>query len=128
MVIAFPLPIPGAQTVPVESVEAAQPVEQPTVRTWHVVSTLTGENLKRGEVFELTSSTQRLSYTVADGTGMAYVYLVEEGKALEREGGLPEVNAAAKNGETMLYKTPGRYYIDVIGVGGEWSVTLEELR
>lgn len=103
-----------------------KPVRAP--KTWQTVATLSGDNHKRGELFTLTGAQSRLTYTVAEQNyPFLYVYLMDADKTLEADGGFAEVTGASTNGETVLYKKAGSYYLDVLGSSG-WTVTVEELK
>lgn len=109
---------------------AAEPTkkEPEVAKTWQKVAELSGSNSKRGDVFTLTGAKARLTYTLSgDYTPTLNVYIVDEGDSLEESGGFPEVFAAKSNGDTLLAKKAGNYYLDVTSTG-VWSVTIEEYK
>lgn len=53
------------------------------------------------------------------------IYVMAEGKSLDKHGGIPEVTMAPVSGDTLMYKVSGGYYLDVSG-NGEWTVLVEE--
>ncbi|MDI9934716.1 hypothetical protein QM806_04505 [Rhodococcus sp. IEGM 1351] len=114
---------PQASTQPDVTAEPAAPA---TPNTWVKVAELSGTTNKRGDVFKINSTKQRITYTVSDQhSPFVSVYLIPEGKSLERDGGFPEVMMATTSGETLAYKSAGSYYLDVNGQD-EWTVIVEE--
>lgn len=100
----------------------------PAPKTYVKVAELSGNANKRSDVFRLAGGKQRITYTVAGQySPTVYVYLVPEGKSLERDGGFPEVMATT-NGETMGYESAGNYYLDVSAVATDWTILIEEER
>lgn len=71
------------------------------------------------------------SYSVPGriGTGMFFIYIVDEGEDIMRTGSIPEVMTQAENeeSESAIQKRAGRYYL-YINASGDWVVTVEELR
>ena len=60
---------------------------------------------------------------------MFAVYVVDEGKEIMKQGGIPEVMTSAENesSDSALHKSRGKYYLD-INVTGKWTVTVEEYK
>ena len=100
-------------------------------KTWQTVYTLTGSGTRKTPVFELSGGQARLKYEYQGEmeVGMFAVYVVDEGKDIMTEGGLPEVitTEVSENSETALHKRRGKYYLDINGVG-RWTVTVEEFK
>jgi len=107
------------------------PTQPPTAaatkpKTYQQAFAAQGEREKRTETFALTSSTSRLVYSAGDG-GTA-IYVLEEGRSLEKGGGSPEVSCLGVcKDQTQLAKPPGRYYVEVNSTT-TWSLAIEELR
>lgn len=97
-------------------------------KSWHKVIELSGSTSKRSDIFQLNSSKQRITYTVnGEYSPFVNIYVMAEGKSLNKHGGIPEVTMAPVSGDTLMYKTSGGYYLDVSG-NGEWTVLVEEER
>ncbi|PBC40502.1 hypothetical protein CJ178_01775 [Rhodococcus sp. ACPA4] len=113
---------PTGLVVPTETATSA-PAQQ---KSWHRVIELSGSTSKRSDIFQLNSSKQRITYTVnGEYSPFVNVYVMAEGKSLDKNGGIPEVTMAPVGGDTLMYKASGGYYLDVSG-NGEWSVVVEE--
>ena len=104
----------------------AKPQEPETPKSWQTVATLSGTNSKRGDTFRLSGAKARLTYTVSGQYPSAYVYVIEDGKSLDKNGGTAEVSGTS-GGETRLIKSAGYYYIEVMGYG-DWTVRVEEYK
>jgi len=98
-------------------------------KTWQTVTTLSGDNKKIGDIFQLTGGKARMIYTV-DGSSYSalYVYIVDEGDSLEKGGGSSIITAADVSGETNIVKSAGSYYLDVSSSNTSWTVTIEEYK
>jgi len=85
---------------------------------------------KQTDTFSLEGGKQKLIYNTAGGDmTMCYVYVVDEGKSLDKEGGFPEVTInGVDSGETMMRKSEGSYYLDMKVVNGSCDITIQELR
>jgi hypothetical protein len=98
--------------------------------TWVDVVTLSGTEHNVGDPFTLFGQKVRLVYTVtrysADVYPVLNVYVMEEGKYLNRDGGVAEVRNASGSGETTTIMAPGVYYLDVSGANCTWEVTVYE--
>jgi len=113
---------PTGRVVPAETSTSAPPQQ----KSWHKVIELSGSTSKRSDIFQLNSSKQRITYTVnGEYSPFVNVYVMAEGKSLDKNGGIPEVTMAPVGGDTLMYKASGGYYLDVSG-NGEWTVTVEE--
>ena len=104
--------------------------EEASKPKWVAVVELSGDSNKRSNVFTLEGGKQRLSYTL---TGNEYVlatiYVVEEGKELLKDGGFPEASPTGPGSDsTFLYKSAGKYYLDITAGNGSWTVKIEEER
>lgn len=94
---------------------------------WTEVARLEGVEGKQGDTFTLTSGRQRLRYD--SQAGIFAVYVMEEGKSLDEDGGIPETMCSEPCAdETNLRKSPGDYYLSVTASGGAWTVVIEEMR
>jgi hypothetical protein len=65
---------------------------------------------------------------VSGDSTFAAIYVLEQNKSLQKDGGFPEVTIT-KGGsdETRLVKSARSYYLD-ISASTSWSVTVEELK
>ena len=63
------------------------------------------------------------------GMGMFAAYVVDEGKDIMKQGGIPEVMTSAENeeSESSIQKSAARYYLN-INATGNWTVTVEEFK
>jgi cell division protein FtsB len=97
---------------------------------WKTILTFSGTSNKRSDIFELTGAKARLNYTVKGGNWATFsVYVVEEGRSLEKEGGFPEVMTTGPTSDsTFLVNDPGRYYLDVNSANARWTITIQEYR
>lgn len=104
--------------------------EAAVAKTWTTVATLSGDADEVGDPFELTGNKIRITYTITNPNVMPMlnVYLMEEGKYLDSDGGFPEVMTAETSGDTTAMKAAGSYYLDVSGANCDWKVTVEEQR
>lgn len=94
---------------------------------WTEVARLDGVEGKQGDTFALTSGRQRLRYE--SEAAIFAVYVMEEGKSLDQDGGIPDTMCSEPCAdETNLRKSPGDYYFDVRAANGAWSVVIEEMR
>ena len=95
---------------------------------WVTVATLSGKAEKIGELFELTGASARLSYKVTGNYAIAAIYVMPDGKTLEKDGGIPDVMLTDQGSDqTMLKKDAGTYYLQA-KANVPWEVTIEEQR
>lgn len=118
------------QAEPVEETEPAEeePAPEPEPATWTEVISFEGNANKRSETFTLSGEESRLTYTV-EGSNMPVftVYVMDKGDSLEESGGFPEVMVTEEGGDTtMLAKSPGEYYLEVMAANCSWTVVVEE--
>jgi hypothetical protein len=112
---------------------AAEPKEEAREGKWTEVYTFKGNGMKKSPTFELTGGEARLKYNYRSdnemGMGMFAAYVVDEGKDIMKEGGIPEVMTSAENeeSESSIQKNEGRYYLN-INATGNWTVTVEEYK
>jgi uncharacterized integral membrane protein len=104
--------------------------ETSKAKQWTVVYEFKGNGTKKSPAFELTGNSAKLKYNYQGenglGIGMFAVYVVEEGKDILVEGGIPEVMTTEnEESESSIQKGAGRYYLDV-QASGRWTVTVEE--
>jgi hypothetical protein len=104
--------------------------EEEKPKTWQKVIELSGSSAKRSDNFKLTGAQARLKYTVNGGDSLiAAIYVMDENKSLQEDGGFAEVTATKSGGdETRLAKPAGNYYLDVNAANAEWTVVIEELK
>jgi hypothetical protein len=101
-------------------------------KEWKEVYTFSGNGMKKSPGFELSGGEAKLKYkyqSTSPNIGVFTAYVVEEGKDIMKEGGIPDVmtSSTKEESETSLQKGAGRYYLH-INAAGEWTVTVEELK
>lgn len=107
--------------------------EETKEKTWQPVYTFKGNGMKKSPTFELTGIEARLKYKYNSDNGMGMgifaAYVVDEGKDIMKQGGIPEVMTSAENeeSESSIQKSAGRYYLN-INATGYWTVTVEEFK
>ena len=100
-------------------------------KQWTVVYEFKGNGMKKSPVFGLSGGSAKIKYKYQceDGAGMGMfaVYVVDEGKDIMVEGGVPEVmtQSEKEDSESSIQKEAGRYYLSV-NATGSWIVTVEE--
>lgn len=98
---------------------------------WKEVITLKGSGMKKSETFALKGGDTRIRYSykgdAGTATGVFAVFVIEDGKDIDKAGGIPEVTtqAVSEQSESALHKDAGRYYLNVTAAG-DWVVTVEE--
>lgn len=98
-------------------------------KSWVTVIELSGNANKRSDTFSLTGGKTRLSYSVEGSMVIAAIYVMDEGRSLESDGGFPEVTVSeAGSDSTFLTKKAGNYYLDVSSANASWAVRVEEER
>lgn len=113
------------------STSSSPPTETTKAKQWTVVYEFKGNGMKKSPVFELTGNNARLKYKYQGeggiGMGAFAVYVVDEGKDIMKEGGVPEVmtQAESEESESSIQKGSGRYYLNV-NASGSWTVIVEE--
>jgi hypothetical protein len=100
---------------------------------WTEVYTFKGNGVKKSPSFELKGGETRLKYKYKSnngiGVGMFAAYVVEQGKDIMKQGGIPEVmtSAESEESESSIQKSAGRYYLN-INATGNWTVIVEEFK
>ena len=111
------------------STSSSTDTETAKAKQWTVVYEFKGNGMKKSPVFELTGNNARLKYKYQGegGIGMFAVYVVDEGKDIMQDGGIPEVmtQAVSEESESSIQKSAGRYYLNV-NAAGSWTVIVEE--
>lgn len=113
------------------STSTSTDTETSKAKQWTVVYEFKGNGMKKSPVFELAGNSAKLKYKYQGqggiGIGAFAVYVVEEGKDVMVEGGVPEVmtQAESEESESSIQKGAGRYYLNV-NASGSWIVTVEE--
>ena len=119
-------------SVPATTAPTPVPKEEAKPKQWTTVYTFEGDGAKKSPSFELTGNEARVKYKYKcpEGAGMGafIVYVMEAGKDLDKDGGMPEIMTSAEKeeSESALQKSAGRYYLSV-NAEGKWTVTIEEL-
>jgi TM2 domain-containing membrane protein YozV len=100
-------------------------------KQWVTVYSFSGNGMKKSSVFTLSGGNAKLKYKYRAqsgvGVGLFSVYVVDEGKDIMTEGGIPEVMTQSENeaSESAIQKGSGRYYLNV-NAAGSWTVAVEE--
>jgi len=119
-----------------ESVKMLQPEANKPImvnKTWTEILHFKGNGMKKSKIIHLTGSESKIvySYKANPGAGMGvfYVYVMEAGTQLMKDGGIPEIMSTNEDdqGESSFQKDEGDYYIIVNSVGG-WALSIQELR
>lgn len=120
---------------PENTQELAEPTQEDQNQTeaekkWVDVYTFKGNGMKKSPLFELTGSEARLKYKYSgdDDMGLFSVYVVDGGKDIMEDGGIPEVMIqVSEDSESSIQKSAGTYYLNVNAVG-KWEVTVQEFK
>lgn len=106
----------------------AEVAEKPKV--WTDVTTITGSADKSSETIRLSGGQVKLKYTFNGGDALlGAVYLMDEGKDLSKDGGIPDVTVSkAGSDETILREDKGDYYLHVTVANADYTITLQELK
>ena len=114
-----------------DSSTTSEQKEETSERKWVEVYTFKGNGMKKSPTFELFGGEARLKYNYASDNevGMFAAYVVDEGKDIMKQGGIPEVmiSVEKEQSESSIQKSAGRYYLN-INATGNWTVTVEELK
>jgi len=112
---------------PTQEIQPEQPQEP---KKFIDIIKVTTEQDKQTKTFDLLGGEQKLKYSSTGGDySLCYIYIVEEGKSLDIDGGFPEVSLdGTQEGETFLRKSTGRYYLHIKTVNGSCSASLTELQ
>lgn len=99
---------------------------------WVEVISMKGNGSKKCKQFHLNGNEARMVYTYIpefSDMGMIAVYVVDAGREIMKDGGIPEVmsQVAAKNEESALHKSAGDYYLDM-NASGSWKVSIEQMQ
>lgn len=101
-----------------------------TPKEWQKVTELTTNASKQGETFSLQGGQQKLIYKTTGGDySTCLIYVMDEGKTLDEDGGFPIATVSGSNSdETLLRKKKGNYYLDLKTANGSCSVEVQEYR
>jgi|GEM_PF-2694652 len=99
---------------------------------WQMVYEVKGNGAKKSAPFALNGKNSRIKYyydtNSKDNIGTFNVYVVEVGHEVLKDGGFPEIMIdQGEVGESYLYKSKGRYYLDVMA-SGSWTIQIEEMK
>lgn len=105
------------------------PSDKPAAETkWTEVYTFKGSGMKKSPNFDLGDGEAKLTYSykapAALGAGLFTAYVVDKGKDIMKDGGIPDVMVdKSEDGESSIQKSAGSYYINV-NATGDWTVTV----
>jgi hypothetical protein len=104
-----------------------EPTPEPKAE-WTTVSELSGNTNKVGSDFHLKGCDTRLTYHLTGAEPLlAGIYVEESGKDLMKDGGFPVASPDKPgDGETVLHKDEGDYYIQVVAANVDWTVQVQE--
>jgi hypothetical protein len=109
-----------------------QPIikEEPKEKEWEEVFSVKTTADKQTQGFNLEGGQQKIIYKTTGGEVAAcFIYVFEEGRSLEQDGGFPVVMIdGTQEDETMMRKSAGEYYLDIKTVNGSCELELQELR
>lgn len=99
-------------------------------KEWIKVINLTANANKQSETFQLKGGQQKVLYTVSDDpSGICAIYVMKEGTDLMTHGGFPIVMAEeGSTDETMMRKSKGSYYLDLMVANASCVVEIYEFR
>ena len=119
--------ISGGEEKKVEEKTVPEP-EKPKV--WTKVFETSAKSDKQTESFMLEGGQQKIVYNnKGDDWSMCVIYVMPDGKTLEKSGGFPTVTIdGAKQDETMMRKTKGSYYLDIKIANGTCDIEIQELK
>lgn len=102
-----------------------------TDQTWTEVIQLSGTGDKKSETFTYSGKRLRMRYNYqASDFGAFAAYVVQDGKSLMEDGGMPEVtlDAGEEGTSNLSHLRKGDYYLDVMSANGKWTIIIEELQ
>jgi hypothetical protein len=106
-----------------------KPEDKPkATANWNTVAELAGNTNKSSPDFHLQGCETRLLYSLAGGDQvLAAFYIEESGKELTKDGGFPVASPSeAGDGETIVHKSEGDYYIEVVAANVNWTAKVQE--
>ncbi len=128
VVAAVSNPKPDSSTTGETTSSTSSSSEPERQKQWVTVAELDGDGAKKSQSFTIDGSKARLRYKFNAGQfGMFNAYVVEDGKAILKEGGIPEVMITrSEEGESSLsHLSAGEYYLDIIANDGQWAVAVD---
>lgn len=107
-------------------VENKQPEK---TKEWQKVISINADANKQSETFALEGGQQKLIYKTTGANIMCIIYLLDENSTLDKDGGIPAIMLSeAKEGDTLLRKSAGNYYLDIKNSIGNCDVEIQELK
>jgi len=111
----------------VQTVASVPAPTQEKIKEWRKIISLNTTSNKQSETFKLAGGQQKLIYKTS-GNALCIIYIVDENKTLEKDGGFPVVTVTdTKSDETLMRKRAGNYYLDIIYSGEQCNVEIQEL-
>jgi len=97
-------------------------------KSWVTVAELKGNANKGSDTFNLTGNKKRLTYTFSGDTMIVgSIYVLREGTELMVDGGIPEVMVTEGGTDsTILRRSEGEYYLQVVVANTNYTVVIEE--
>lgn len=97
---------------------------------WVHLATIKGSGTKSSDTIVTKGGKIRLIYTFKGATSVGgYVYFLDEGTDLQKDGGIPDVTVdKAGTDQTVLRKSAGKYYLDVMSANASYTIKVAELR
>ena len=123
------------KTTPV--VQQTQPVPQKVVAAppkpleWKTVVRVSARGKKQSDTFALRTAKQRLLYSLSgnENASMCWIYVIEEGKTLTGNGGVPAATVDKIGpGDTLMRRAPGNYYLEITAANCDCNVEIQELQ
>ncbi len=97
-------------------------------KDWRNVTALSGENDQQTALFTLPAGDGRIRYAVeGDRHAVFAVFVVPEGKSIERDGGTPEamLTGPQPGDTTYAHVAAGQYYLDITAANATWQVAID---
>ena len=109
--------------------QKTQNIDSNEVLNYVEVISIQTSSTRNSDTFKLNGGKQKITYTLDEGQfALCNVYLLDEGTDLQEQGGFPVVALAEEDGETILRKSSGSYYLSIQASNTNCAVTLEEER
>ena len=91
---------------------------------------LSGNTPKTSGVFELKTNTAKMEFKVEGDDPVVFsAFVLPEGEKLDENIAAPDATATKAKSETVdLGKEPGKYFLQIISAGSDWSIKITEER
>jgi hypothetical protein len=121
--------IAGTITLPPELAFLQTPREVPTpnpLSSWQPVFQASGTENAQTSTFELSGNLARVRYSLTGEVSVLAVYVMPSTPAPAAFAFPDVITAGAGDGETLLSRPAGSYYLSIQAVGSGWTIRIEE--